>query len=210
MQGSGQGGVITFQPGEYPVVNADGGTLKDSIWERTIPNPSEVSFKLYQELMALGQADHVHPGRGDGRRAVARPRSARRYALQNQALMGYRACFKRMFRGFRDEFRLMYLTLRRFATDRERQEYAELTGGDFDQDFAGDGTDIQPIADPSVVTKMQKMARNQATMQLAESEVGQAAGMTQPAQAQKIIKDILTDMDVDQPEGYVGQVAAEP
>ena len=131
--------------------------------------------------------------------------------MQNQALLGYRACFKRMFRGFRDEFRLMYLTLRRYATDRERKEYQELTGGDFDQDFSGDGTDIQPIADPAVVTKMQKMARNQATMQLAESELGQAAGMTQPAQAQKIIKDILEDMDVDNsPDGYVGDVQPNP
>ena len=132
------------------------------------------------------------------------------FALQNQALMSYRAAFKRMFRGFKEEFRLMYKTIKRFATDKMRQEYAELTGGDLDQDFAGDGTDIQPVADPSVVTKMQKMARNQATMQLAESQLGQAAGMTQPKQAQKIIVDILEDMDVDQPEGYVGDVQPNP
>ena len=209
MQGSGQGGVITFQPGEYAVVNADGGTLREGVWERTIPNPSEVSFKLYQELMEWGKnimsTQDVATGDGPAQAPVGTT-----FALQNQALMGYRACFKRMFRGFQDEFRLMYLTLKRWATDRERKEYAELTGGDFEQDFAGDGTDIQPIADPSVVTKMQKMARNQATMQLAESQLGQAAGMTQPEQAQKIIKDILSDMDVDQPEAYVGNVQPNP
>ena len=42
LQGSGQGGVVTFQPGEYAVVNADGGTLRESIWERPVPHPSDV------------------------------------------------------------------------------------------------------------------------------------------------------------------------
>ena len=209
MQGSGQGGVVTFQPGEYAVVNADGGTLREGVWERTVPNPSEVSFKLMELLMDWGKnimsTQDVATGDGPTQAPVGTT-----FALQNQALLGYRACFKRMFRGFRDEFRLMYLTLRRYATDREREDYAELTGGDLDKDFAGDGTDIQPIADPFVVTKMQKMARNQATMQLAESELGQAAGMTQPKQAQKIITDILEDMDVDQPSSYVGDVQPNP
>ncbi len=209
MQGSGQGGVVTFQPGEFAVVNADAQTLRDSVWERTIPNPSEVSFKLMELMMDWGKnimsTQDVVTGDAPSTAPVGTT-----FALQNQALMGYRACFKRMFRGFRDEFRLMYMTLRRFATDRERKEYAELTGGDFDQDFSGDGTDIQPVADPAVVTKMQKMARNQATMQLAESELGQAAGMTQPKQAQKIIKDILGDMDVDEADAYVGDVQPNP
>jgi chaperonin GroES len=209
MQGSGQGGVVTFQPGEYPVVNADGATLRESIWERTIPNPSEVSFKLMELMMDWGKnimsTQDVMTGDAPSTAPVGTT-----FALQNQALMSYRACFKRMFRGFKDEFRLMYRTLKRGATDRERKEYQELTGGDFDQDFGGDGTDIQPIADPAVVTKMQKMARNQATMQLAESELGQAAGMTQPKQAQKIIKDILGDMDVDEVDAYVGDVQPNP
>lgn len=209
MQGSGQGGVVTFQPGEFPVVNADGATLRESVWERTIPNPSDVSFKLMELMMDWGNkimsTQDVVTGDAPSTAPVGTT-----FALQNQALMGYRACFNRMFRGFRDEFRLMYLTLRRFATDRERKEYQELTGGDLDQDFAGDGTDIQPVADPNVVTKMQKMARDQAKMQLAESELGQAAGMTQPKQAQAIVMDILEDMDEPNAKNYVGDVQPNP
>jgi len=209
LQGSGQGGVVTFQPGEYAVANVAAGTLQDSIWERTVPHPSEVSFKLLGLMMDWGKeimsTQDVVTGDAPSQAPVGTT-----YALQNQALMSYRACFKRMFRGFKEEFKLMYLTLKRWATDRERKEYQELTGGDLDQDFAGDGTDIQPVADPSVVTKMQKMARDQAKMQLAESPLGQAAGMTQPKQAQKIVTDILEDMDVEQPEGYVGDVQPNP
>jgi chaperonin GroES len=209
LQGSGTGGVVTFQPGEYAVANVPAGTLQDSIWERTVPHPSEVSFKLLTLMMDWGKeimsTQDVVTGDAPSTAPVGTT-----YALQNQALMSYRACFKRMYRGFREEFLLMYKTVKRFATDKMKQEYQELTGGTLEEDFAGDGTDIQPVADPSVVTKMQKMARNQAVMQMAESELGQAAGMTQPKQAQKIMGDILEDMDVEQPEGYIGDVQPNP
>ncbi len=209
LQGSGQGGVVTFQPGEFAVADVPAGQLQQSVWERTIPNPSPVSFQLLELMMDWGKnimsTQDVMTGDAPSTAPVGTT-----FALQNQALMSYRACFKRMFRGFKDEFRLMYLTLRRYATERERKEYQELTGGDLDQDFSGDGTDIQPIADPSVVTKMQKMARDQAKMQLSESELGQAAGMTQPKQAQKIVTDILEDMDEPDAASYVGDVQPNP
>lgn len=209
LQGAGQGGVVTFQPGEYAVANVAAGTLQESVWERTVPHPSAVSLELMQMLMDWGKeimsTQAVATGDGPAQAPVGTT-----FALQNQALMSYRACFKRMFRGFREEFRLMYLTLKRYKTDKERKEYTELTGGDMDEDFGGDGTDIQPVADPSVVTKMQKMARDQALTQIAESELGQAAGMTQPKQAQAIVRGMLIDMDYDEPDKYIGDVQPNP
>lgn len=209
LQGSGQGGVVTFQPGEFAVANVAAGTLQESVWERTVPQPSEVALKLMELMMDWGKeimsTQSVATGDGPTQAPVGTT-----FALQNQALMSYRAAFKRMFRGFKEEFRLMYLTLKRYATDRERKEYAELTGGDFDQDFSGDGTDIQPVADPSVVTKMQKMARDQALTQIADSPLGAAAGMQQPKQAQAIVRGMLIDMDYDEPEKYIGDVQPNP
>lgn len=209
LQGSGQGGVVTFQPGEYVTANVAAGTLQESIWERTVPRASPVGFQLLELMLQWGKeitsTQDVVTGDAPSNAPVGTT-----FALQNQALMGYRAAFKRMFRGFKDEFRLMYLALKKWATDKERKEYAELTGGNLDEDFSGDGTDIQPIADPSVVTKMQKMARDQAISQLAESPVGMAAGMTQPAQAQAIVRDILVDMDTPEPDQYIGQVQPNP
>jgi hypothetical protein len=131
-------------------------------------------------------------------------------ALQNQALQVFSSIYKRIYRGFRDEFRLMYQCLKRWGTDRDRRLYTELTGGDFDQDFTGDGTDIQPVADPTVVSKMQKIAKYQTVMQLAESPVGIAAGMTQPGPAQEFVKDFLDVIDMDRPERFVAQVQPDP
>jgi hypothetical protein len=104
----------------------------------------------------------------------------------------------------------MYLCLQKFATDRERKEYYELTGGILDEDFTGDGTDIQPVGDPSVVTKMQKVSRVTMMTQLAESEIGKAAGMTQSGPAQALVLEAMDIMDWDRPERFIADVPPNP
>lgn len=209
LQGSGAGGAAYFQPGEYGVVNLAGGTLRDAIWERTVPHPSAVTMQLMELLLGaakdISSVKDVITGDAPNTAPVGTT-----LALQNAALQVFSSIYKRIYRGFRDEFRLMYKALKRWATDKERAEYKELTGGDFDQDFSGDGTDIQPVADPSVVTKMQKVARLQTLLQIAETPVGQAAGMTQPGPAQEIVRDILEDLDYERPDRFLAEVPPNP
>lgn len=209
LQGSGQGGNLWFRPGEYQTVNLPGGALQDSIWERTTPSPSPVTFQMLE--MLLGAAKDIASIKdvitGD---TPATAPVGTTLALQSQALQVYSSIFKRIYRGMRDEGRLMYKALKKWGGERERKEYAELTGGDFDKDFSGDGTDIQPIADPSVVTKMQKVSRIQAVLQLAESPIGLAAGMQSPGPAQTLVKEALETLDWDRPERFIGPVAPNP
>lgn len=209
LQGSGQGGSIWFQPGEYKTVSTPGPNLQEAIWERTTPHPSPVTMQMLELLLAaakdISSVKDVITGDAPSTAPVGTT-----LALQNQALQVFSAIYKRIYRGFRDEFRIMFHCVRRWATDEMRKEYAELTGGDLDQDFAGDGTDIQPIADPSVVTKMQKIARLQTLMQVSESAVGQAAGMTQPGPAQAIVGEFLDAMEYDQPERFMADVPPNP
>ena len=209
LQGSGQGGNLFFRPGEYQTVSTNGGELRQAIFERTVPHPSAVTMQMLEVLLAaakdIASVKDVITGEAPSTAPVGTT-----LALQNQALQVFSSIYKRLYRGFKDEFRLMFLCLRRWATERERQEYQELTGGDFDQDFTGDGTDIQPVADPSVVTKMQKLARLQTLMQLAESPLGQAAGMTQSNPAQSLILDALDILDVDRPERFLAPVPNNP
>jgi chaperonin GroES len=205
MQGSGQGGNLWFRPGEYQNVNFPGADLRAAIWERTVPQPSDVTFKMLEMLLEaakeVASVKDINMGESPSTAPVGTT-----LAVQSQALQVFSAIWKRYFRGFRKEFRLMYRAIKRWKTDAMRREYQELTGGDLDADFSGDGTDIQPVADPSVVTKMQKFTRVQTLTQVAESAVGQAAGMLQPGPAQEIAKEALDVMEWDRPDRFVADV----
>ncbi len=209
LQGSGQGGSVFFRPAEYQTVSTQGPDLRNAIWERTVPHPSAVTVTLLEMLLAaakdIASVKDVVTGDSPATAPVGTT-----LALQNQALQVFSSIYKRMYRGFRDEFYLMYHCLKRWGSDREAKEYEELTGGDFHKDFTGDGTDIQPVADPSVVTKMQKISRLQTLLQLAESPVGRAAGMTQPGPAQAIVLEGLDVLDWDRPERFVAPVPPNP
>lgn len=209
LQGSGQAGAIWFRPGEYQVVSTPGPNLQDSIWERTTPHPSNVTMQMLEMLLAaakdIASVKDVITGDAPSTAPVGTT-----MALQNQALQVFSSIYKRIYRGFKDEFRLMFHCLRRWATVEMKAEYAKLTSGDFDQDFSGDGTDIQPIADPSVVTKMQKISRLQTLLQIADNPVGMAAGMQTAQAAQAIVGEFLDVLEIDRPERFVGDVPPNP
>lgn len=209
LQGSGQGGSVFLRPGEYQTASINADDIRKAVWERTVPQASPVAFQMLEMLLAaakdIASVKDVITGESPATAPVGTT-----LALQNQALQVFSSIYKRIYRGFKQEFQLMYQCLKRYPTDRERQEYQELTGGDFDQDFSGDGTDIQPVADPTVVSKMQKIAKYQTVMQLAESPVGMAAGMTQSGPAQEFVKDFLDVIDMDRPERFVAPVPPNP
>lgn len=209
IQGSAQGGSIFQRPGEYMTVSANGPDLRGAIWERTVPHPSDVMFKLMEFLLdaAKGIASIKDVDTGD---IPSTAPVGTTLAAQTQALKDFSSIYVRVRRGFAEEFQLMYRCLKRWGADRERKEYTELTGGDFDADFKGDGTDIQPVADPRVVTTMQKISRIQTTTQLAESPVGMAAGMTQAGPAQALVTEALDVLDWDRPERFIAQVTPNP
>jgi chaperonin GroES len=209
LQGSGQGGSIFFRPGEYQTVRTRGPKPPRGHLGAHRSAALAVTMQMLEMLLAaakdIASIKDVITGESPSTAPVGTT-----LALQNQALQVFSSIYKRIYRGFRDEFRLMYQCLKRWGTDRERKQYTELTGGDFDQDFSGDGTDIQPVADPTVVSKMQKIAKMQTVLQLAESPVGMAAGMTQPGPAQALILDALDVLDVDRPERFVGRCQPNP
>jgi hypothetical protein len=209
LQGSGQGGSIWFRPGEYQTVSMAGNDIRAAIWERTVPQPSAVGFQMLELLLAAAKDIAAVKDVITGDTPATAPVGTT-LALQDQALTVFSSIFKRIYRGFTEEVQLIYQCIKRYADDEMRRDYEELTGGNLDDDFAGDGTDIMPVADPNVVTKMQQIARVQSTIQLAESQVGQAAGMLVPAQAQEIAKECLDTMNWDRPERFIGDAPANP
>jgi len=105
---------------------------------------------------------------------------------------------------------MIYECLKRWKRPQDVQLYEELTGGKWEEDFDGDFNDVKMVADPNVVSQVMKIAKNHAMSQLAESPVGEAAGMLEPGPAQELVKECLDAMDVDRPERFIAQVQPNP
>ena len=131
-------------------------------------------------------------------------------AVASQAMTQFLSTFKRCYEGLKKEFWLMFECVSRFATDDDVKDYFELTGGDLRADFSGDGTDIQPVADPSLVGRSMKIAQAQALIQFATSPLGEAAGMMVNDKAQAVALLFCDLMGVDNPSRFVGATPPNP
>lgn len=72
----------------------------------------------------------------------------------------------------------------------------------FEEDFNADDLDIRPVSDPSVVTKQQQLARDQFTLQF--------LGKGIYADDRAVVRQVLTDIGVDQAEEWIPENPAPP
>lgn len=170
IQGQGQSSTLTFRPGEYKTVGVQGGALREGLVERTVPGLSPVMFQLLE--LILGAAREIASIKdvltGD---ASNRGQVGTTLAMIEQGLQVFTAVYKRVYRGLKAEFTLLFENIGRFATEQVAAEYFELLDdmeANFQQDFAQTDMDIRPVSDPSSVTKMQQMARAQFILGTAE------------------------------------------
>lgn len=162
LQGNGQTSRLTFRPGEYKNVGSQV-DIRSAIYERTFPNPSPVMFQLLDLMLAaandIAAIKDVTSGDASNNGQVGTT-----LALIEQGLQVFTAIYKRLYRGLRDEFQLLYANLGTYGDARTARDYALVLDddrADFAADFRAEDMDIRPVSDPSSVTRMQKMARAQ-------------------------------------------------
>lgn len=202
-QGNGQTNVIRFQPGEYKVVNAPGGEIKNSIVEKTVPNPSPVLYQLLD--LILGAAKDIAAVKdvlmGD---APSTTPVGTILAQIEQGLQQFTAIYKRLYRSLKEEFERIYQCEARWGGEESALAYRDILddpNADFAKDFSTAGHDIVPVSDPTVVTKAQQLAKAQFAMQF----------MGQPfANNQEIMLRALTAADIDNPTALIAEQQAPP
>lgn len=171
LQGSGQNNTLRWRPGEYKVVTAQGGTLQQSIYERTFPNPSPIMFSLLD--LILGAAKDVAAIKdvtsGD---ASNQGQVGTTLALIEQGLQVFTAIYKRVYRALRGEFQLLYTNIGTYGTEVNAKDYVGVLDdprANFQADFNLSDMDIRPVSDPGSVTRLQKMAKAQFLMQTGQN-----------------------------------------
>jgi len=170
IQGQGQTSSLRFRPGEYKTVPVTGSALRDGIYERTYPQLSPVMFQLLELILGaardIASIKDVLSGDASNNGQVGTT-----LALIEQGLQVFTAIYKRVYRGLKTEFTLLFRNIGHYANEETQADYMELLDdpqADIMADFNATDMDIRPVSDPSSVTKMQKMARANFLMETAE------------------------------------------
>ncbi len=156
-------GPVGFQVGKYVRVTTKGLSIRDSVFPIPFNGPSPVLFQLLGVL--IGSAEKLASIQdilaGDAAMANAPPTTI--LALIEQGLKIYTAINKRIFRAFKAEFQKLYRLNRKYLTEPTRyrigDEWREVTPEDYRL-----GGGVEPIADPTMMTDMQKLGQAQIIM----------------------------------------------
>lgn len=151
-------GQTLFQVGRYVRVNSKGGNIRDAVFPIPFPGPSTTLFQLLGTLVAAGKelASLANVLAGDAAIANAPPTTI--LALIEQGMKIYTGIHKRIYRAEKSELAKLYRLNRLHLKEIERyqvgDEFREITKEDYRL-----GGGVEPIADPTMTTDMQKLGR---------------------------------------------------
>lgn len=192
-----KGGVNRVRPGEYKMVNVTGDDIRRGIVDLQFPGPSPVLFQMLGMLIESGReiTSVSNVMTGDAGRQNMPVGTV--MALIEQGQMVFTASYKRIYLALQDEFALIAGLN---AKNLDPMRYNAFLDGeqpvDPKADFNLADMDILPVADPNSVTSMQKMARAQFLVDLAER------GMVNP---QEVALRVLDAASVENPEALIPQ-----
>ena len=153
-------GPVNFQVGKYVRVGSKGQAIREAVYPIPFPGPSAVLFQLLGSLVKVseGVAGTQEILAGGAEMANAPPTTI--LALIEQGLKVYTAIHKRVYRALKSEFAKLYRLNRLYLTENQRyqvgDEWREVTPEDYRL-----GGGVEPIADPTMITDMQKLGRAQ-------------------------------------------------
>ena len=158
-------GPVNFQVGKYVRVGSKGQAIKDAVFPLPFPGPSNVLLQLLGALVKTAEqvAGTQEILAGGAEKANASPTTV--LALIEQGLQVYTAIHKRIYRALKSEFAKLYRLNRINIKENQRyqigDEWREITPDDYRL-----GGGVEPIADPTMITDMQKLGRASILMTL--------------------------------------------
>ncbi len=192
-----KGGQIKVSPGRYEQIETTG-NIRDQIHAHQHQGPSPVLFNLLGMMVDAAKditaVKDILTGDTDGKVQTA----TTTLAMIEQGLKVFTAIYKRIYRALKDEFKLLFelnarhIDEKAYFTFNDEQEVVEAS------DYDLGSMDICPVADPKMVTDMQRSARAQVLMQIAESP---AFGPLQ--NPQEALRRIYEAVGMEEPERLI-------
>lgn len=163
-----QGGAMRFTPGEWKPVDVTGGVLKDNIVPLPVREPSGVLFQL---LGALTEMTDKLAGVSDamsGEMPSQNTPATTVLAMIEQGLKVFTSIYKRVFRSLKAEYKKLYRLNRLYLPEAEYYRVLDSKYAAFREDYDGEDLDIVPVADPTISSEAQKLARSRAMLETME------------------------------------------
>ena len=171
-----KGGPNRLEPGVWKKMQTDGATLKDNIVPIQFPGADPTLFSmlgmLIESAREVGSVKDVLTG------DISKNMTATTtMALIEQGLTRFTAVYKRIYHSLQREYRLIgkinaatldVAAYSRFHDVTAQNDNGEMVAVSFDpqEEFESFSADIEPVADPRQVTKMQKVAEAEVLRQM--------------------------------------------
>jgi chaperonin GroES len=162
------GGRMTFELGEWKPVDTVGMSLKDSILPLPVREPSGTLFQLLGLLNDTGQKLASVSDAMSGEMPSQNTTATTTLAMIEQGLKVFTGIYKRVFRSLKSEFKKVYRLNGLYLNQVEYFRVMDTETAIFQKDFAQDDLDIVPVADPTMASEAQRLARAQALLQTME------------------------------------------
>ena len=202
-----KGGVHSFKPGEWKVVNPVADDIKKGLFPLPVREPSNVLFQLLGMLIQSGKelasVAEIFVGKMPGQNT---PATTTQVAVE-EGMRLFTAIYKRLYRSMTQEFRKLY-TLNCLYPPADYEDFimgdptmGQATAQDFD---LRNKYKILPAADPTTASQAQRLAKAQSLMQLVQTgfvNPQEAIKRTLEAQEQEGIEALMANAPATQPKG---------
>lgn len=194
-------GPVNFQLGQYKPVNTKGGNIRDSIFPMPWPGPNQVLFELLGFLVqAAKETASIQDIMSDPGIATAAPTTM--LALIETGMRVYTAIYKGVFGALKSEFSKLYRLNRLYMTEDQKYRigdtWRDITPSDYRL-----GGGVEPIADPTMVTDMQRLGRAAVLLQFKDDPLFKPIEVRrrylEAAQIDKIDEVLMAQMPPPQP-----------
>lgn len=192
-------GEVRFVPGEWKQTDIMAGDLKSGIVPLPIREPSQVLFSLLGLLISAGRDISSVQEAMSGEKPGENVSAATVTALIEQGLKVFSGIYKRIYRSFTEELKLIY---RLNATFLDEKHYVDVLDEDVNKsDFDTESCDIIPSADPLFTLEAQRVGKAEALMKISGRKGLDEDRITvQYLKAIKAPSDMLLPPDARPPE----------
>lgn len=153
-----RGGVMEWAPGEWKLINATGGALKDSIVPRPTSQPSPVLFNLLGLMIESGKELASIRDAITGETKPNQPATTT-LAIIEQGLQVFSSIYKRIYRSLGEELKLIFKLNGAYLPPQAYFMVLDSQKAVSQQDYASGDADVSPVADPSATTSAQRLAK---------------------------------------------------